>query len=268
VFKKQWGEPVSEKKEWLMHAAGTGYITGVGYAGLESSPTAFALFETVILVPRLFPPQTYTWDKGDYLIDVTFSNPTFGDSKQALYWRWRHKKDKNDDWLLPDVEKPFYFLMGYSSGGDDVFASIDGNIKHSIGFGTTMMLGYEYQLPSIGDYSIKAAAGIKYSGIVIPQAGAKLVEYPIDVIFMSKLGNTPAYFGAGLSYKLNPSLYQFTASNSKLELDNTFSGVVQLEYKSVSSSSVVFRYEYLTYSSNTTIDIKANNFGTYFVRYF
>ncbi len=266
TFEQQWGAPVSEKNEWAQYIAKVGGNFGLGYAALGELSTSWPLFGAIFTLPAPTPNQTYTWDKGDYLIDVTFTKLIFANEKEPLYWKWRKKEDGAS--LLPHPkERPFYFMLGYTSGGDDAFFSNNGSTVHSIGFGTTLMLGYELQLPYENSYSIKIESGIKYTGFVIPQAGARLVENPINILFATKVMNDPVYLGLGMGYKVSPTLYGGKGQNTT-KLDNAISGIIQLEYKSTSKTSVLFRYEYLSYTNSALPKIKANNFGTYLAYYF
>ncbi|MDQ6983181.1 MAG: hypothetical protein Q9M44_00540 [Ghiorsea sp.] len=177
TFEKQWGLHVSVKDEWADYAFRTEYTFGLGYTALGELTSLWPLFGALFTLPNPLPHQTYTWDKGDYLIDVTFTNPMFADKKKSLYWEWKEKESSKST-LPPIDEKPFYFLGGYSAGGDIVFFTSTGKEAHSIGFGTTLLLGYELQLTSENDYSARIESGIKYTGVLIPQNGARLVETP------------------------------------------------------------------------------------------
>ncbi|MDQ6983180.1 MAG: hypothetical protein Q9M44_00535 [Ghiorsea sp.] len=75
------------------------------------------------------------------------------------------------------------------------------------------------------------------------------------------------YLGLGAGYKISPKVYSGTGQ-ATTELDDTMSGMIQVEYKPTTKAGIVFRYEFLNYSAPTTPDIKANNFGTYFTIYF
>ena len=266
TFEQQWGTPVSKQKEWGQYIARVGFNFGLTYSALSEISTAWPIFGAIFTLPTPTPNQTYTWDKGDYSIDVTFTDLMFGNEKEPLYWKWRKKGDEAS--LLPNPKKrPFYFMLGYTTGGDDAFVSSDGSSLYSIGFGTTLMLGYEFQLPYDNGYSIKVESGIKYTGIGIPQAGAHLVENPINTIVATRVLDEPVYLGLGMGYKVSPTLYG-GQGQSTTKLDNAISGIIQLEYKSTSKASVLFRYEYLNYTNSTLSKIKANNFGTYVAYYF
>jgi len=266
TFEQQWGTPVSKQKEWAQYIARVGYNFGLGYSALGELTTSWPVFGAIVTLPAPTPNQTYTWDKGDYSIDVTFANLMFGNGKEPLYWKWRKKGDETSLLTAPK-KRPFYFMLGYTSGGDDAFFSNNGSTVHSIGFGTTLMLGYELQLPYENSYSIKIESGIKYTGFIIPQAGARLVENPINVLVATKIMDDPVYLGLGMGYKVSPTLYGGQGQNTT-KLDNAISGIIQLEYKSTSKTSVLFRYEYLSYTNSALPKIKANNFGTYLAYYF
>ena len=266
IFEEKWGPHVSIKDEWTDYAFRTGYLFGLGYTGLGESTSLWPLFGALLTLPNALPHQTYTWNKGDYSIDVTFTNPIFADEKKSLYWNWKEKESVKS--ILPPItEKPFYFLGGYSAGGDTVFFTATGGEAHSIGFGTTLLLGYELGLTSNNDYNIRIESGVKYTGVLIPSSGAKLTEIPVNMMLSGKIMDDLVHLGLGIGYKVSPTLYGGPGQTTT-ELDDAISGMIQVEYRPASGAGVVFRYEALNYSAPNISDIEASNFGTYFTVYF
>ena len=113
TFEQQWGSPVSEKKEWAQYIARVGYNFGFGYSALSELTTSWPLFGAIFTLPAPTPNQTYTWDKGDYLIDVTFANLMFANEKEPLYWKWRKKRGGGKLVTTPERETILFYARIY-----------------------------------------------------------------------------------------------------------------------------------------------------------
>lgn len=265
----KWGEPVSERAEWFQHFWRLAHLSGMGYTVADGFNDLFFIFEGVVLAIAPFPPKTYTWKKEHYNIEATYINAPFTDDKHCIHWNWKVKNENNSTNILPKkLDRGFYFRFGYSSGGERVFQVKNSTEIKSIGFGTTLQLGYEYQFSSNSSDKIKLASGLKYSGFLMPAFGSRLVEYPVDAVYFKKAPKLPLNLGVGIGYKISPTIHNFSDNQNNFKLDNAFSLIFELESSIWHKNDSSFRYEFLKYSGDGINDIRGNNFSLFFNHYF
>ncbi len=141
-----WGKPTSKKKEWTKYIWNVFHLSSMIGVALEEYFYDSLFFGGTMIAINPSPPVTYTWEKGDYLIDTTCIKVPFINEKRCAYWNWKNKEDNSPVVILPKPDESFYFKTGYSSGGDKILKVDNSTITHSVGFGTTFQLGYSYKL--------------------------------------------------------------------------------------------------------------------------
>ena len=265
-----WGPPALSEKLWGEQVSRIGMFSSVFYVALDGiSP--LLLVPIAVLAPLSRPPEVFTWEKGDYLVDATFYSAAFEKDRHLSHWSWKSKssaKSAGDplDWLARNEHGHFVFDWAYSTGGDKIFSVKDSTAKLSIGHATRFAVGYERKLGSSA-YSVAGLAGISYTGFLVPTSGVRLVQYPLELVGRKRL-SVPIEVGVGVSYHLNPAIDDYFASGRGIKFDNVPGALVEFAYVPKFPYRWVFRYEFVSYTGPGINEVNGNNFSissrTYF----